>query len=144
LPSTSKRGPDGRFPKGSGQPSKKEGGGPAKGQQNGPGYGGAANGPGRKFKPGENTPVLNDFVAKGLTKEDWQAFKEKNRSYLPVLFNRLIEVSENSAFPGSQVAAVKTAMAILGEAVPDKAEVTGANGGPIIQRIERVIIDPKD
>lgn len=107
-------------------------GGPA----TGPGWGGEANGPGQIGGPGRTPGVKN---GEGKVAQSREALQEA----APLAIQTVIGIARNTKDPR----ALQAALAVLNRiGLHEKSgvEMTGADGGPMITRIERVIIGPDD
>lgn len=75
----------------------------------------------RKGKPNKATTELKDMIRKALDNAGGVKYLTRQADENPVAF-----------------------MALIGKILPKDVSVSGSNGGPVIQRIERVIIKPSD
>lgn len=104
-------------------------GGPA----SGPGWGGPANGPGQIGGPGRTPGVKN---GEGKVAQSREALQHA----APLAIKTVIDIATNTEDPR----ALQAALAVLNRiGLHEKSgvELTGENGGAVITRIERVVID---
>jgi len=100
---------------------------------NGPGWGGPANGPGKIGGPGRPPGMKN---GEGKVHKA----REKLGKAAPDAIQTVIDIANNKADPR----ALQAALAVLNRiGLHEKSglEMTGADGGAMITRIERVIVD---
>ena len=100
---------------------------------NGPGWGGPANGPGQIGGPGRTPGVKN---GEGKVAQSREALQHA----APLAIKTVIDIATNTEDPR----ALQAALAVLNRiGLHEKSgvELTGENGGAVITRIERVVID---
>jgi len=103
---------------------------------NGPGWGGPANGPGQIGGPGRTPGVKN---GEGKVAQSREALQQA----APLAIKTVIDIAANLEDPR----ALQAALAVLNRiGLHEKSglEMTGADGGAMITRIERVIIEADD
>lgn len=65
------------------------------------------------------------------------------RLHTHTAMNAMIDIAQNGDSDTARATAVKFLVERGYGTAPQNIELTGADGGPVIQRVERVIIDPK-
>ena len=103
---------------------------------NGPGWGGPANGSGQIGGPGRTPGVKN---GEGKVAQSREALQQA----APLAIKTVIDIATNTEDPR----ALQAALAVLNRiGLHEKSglEMTGADGGALITRIERVIIGPDE
>ena len=103
---------------------------------NGPGWGGPANGSGQIGGPGRTPGVKN---GEGKVAQSREALQQA----APLAIKTVIDIAQNTDDPR----ALQAALAVLNRiGLHEKSglEMTGADGGALITRIERVIIGPDE